>query len=182
MTNRAAAARYARALFDVVVKENGDLQLNEDQLTGFVELLRQHPPLEQALLNPAVPAPRKRSVVSDLTARLGVATVLAKLLALLAERDRLALLPDVLAAYHTRLLDHRRIVRAEVTTATPLSDDRARAIERVLARITGKSVSVVTRVEPGILGGVIARIGGTVYDASLSRQLERMRGRLVETV
>ena len=65
-----------------------------------------------------------------------------KLLMLLAERDRLVLLPDLLAAYRDRLLDHQHVVRAEVTTAAPLAPDRANAIERSLAQVTGRTVTV----------------------------------------
>jgi F-type H+-transporting ATPase subunit delta len=178
MTNRSAATRYARALFDVALKEQGDLEQIEEQLAVFVDLFTRYPLLEKVLLNPAVPVPRKRAVVSDVTVRLGVTPVLAKLLILLAERDRLVLLPDLLSTYRDRLLDHRHIVRAEVTTATPLTAERAQEIERRLAGVTGRQVTVTSRVDPGIIGGVIARIGSTVYDASVTRQLERIRSRL----
>jgi len=121
MTNRAAATRYARALFDVVLKEHGDLEQTDEHLTAFADLFSLYPLLEKVLLNPAVPVPRKRAVVSELTGRLGITPVLAKLLIMLAERDRLVLLPDLLSAYRDRVLDHRHVVRAEVTTATPLT-------------------------------------------------------------
>ena len=75
--------------------------------------------------------------------------ILAKLIALLAERDRLVLLPDLLASYRERLLDYQNVVRAEVTTAVPLAADRAQAIERGLAQLTGRTVTLATKVEPG---------------------------------
>ena len=74
------------------------------------------------------------------------------------------------------------MVRAEVTTAMPLSAERAQQIEHRLAQVTGKSVTVSARVDPAIIGGVVARIGGTVYDSSVTRQLEKMRSRLVAGV
>jgi F-type H+-transporting ATPase subunit delta len=178
MTNRAAATRYARALFDVALKERGDLEQIDEQLAAFVALFSQHPQLQKVLLNPAVPVPRKSAVVSDLTGRLGVTPVLTKLLILLAERDRLVLLPDLFSTYRDRLLDHRHVVRAEVTTATPLTAARAQEIERRLAHVTGRTVTMTSRVDPAIIGGVITRIGSTVYDASVTRQLEKIRSRL----
>ena len=181
MTNKAAATRYARALFDVVLKEQGSLEQVEAQLEAFVDLLAEHPALEKVLLNPAVPVPRKRATVAELLARLDVTPVLAKLLALLAGRDRLVLLPDLLATYRDRLLDYQHVVRADVTTAGPLSSERAREIERRLAEVTGKTVTVTSRVDPAIIGGMVARIGSTVYDASITRQLEKMRNRLLES-
>src|SRR5262245_59135965 len=109
MTARTAARRYARALFDVVVKEKGDLSLVEQQLTGFADLFNQHAALGKLLLNPAVPAPRKRAAVVELTARAKVSPVLGKLLVLLAERDRLVLLQDLPAAFRERVMEHQKV-------------------------------------------------------------------------
>jgi F-type H+-transporting ATPase subunit delta len=104
--------------------------------------------------------------------------VLTKLLVLLAGRDRLVLLPDLLETYRARLLDHQNVVRAEVTTATPLAADRTKAIERSLAQATGRTIALTTRVAPEIIGGLVARVGTTVYDGSVTTQLEKMRQRL----
>jgi F-type H+-transporting ATPase subunit delta len=182
VTARTAAHRYARALFDVGVKEQGDLQAIEQQLAAFVDLIRQHATLEKVLFNPAVPAPRKRAAVAALVKGAGFVPMVEKLLVLLAERDRLVLLPDLLAAYRDRLLDHLKIVRADVVTATPLAPDRETAIERSLAQVTGRTVRLSTRIEPALIGGIIARVGGTVYDGSVSMQLHKMRQKLLEGV
>jgi F-type H+-transporting ATPase subunit delta len=175
VTIRTAAHRYARALFEVALAEKSDLSRIESELASVVDLFRQHAELERVLLNPAVPTPRKRAVVSQLTERLGTSSVLAKLLLLFAERDRLVVLPELLEAYRQRLLDYQNVVRAEVTTAAALSPDRARVIERTLAGATGRAVAMTTRVDPAIIGGLVARVGSTVYDASVMRQLQRMR-------
>ena len=124
MTRKTAASRYARALFDVAIRETLDLVEIEQRLAAFGELFTQHDALAKVLLNPAVPAPRKRSAVAELTKLSPMPSAVRKLLVLLAERDRLALLPDLVAAYRERLLEHQNVVRAEVTTAAPLSDDR----------------------------------------------------------
>jgi F-type H+-transporting ATPase subunit delta len=182
VTSRTAANRYARALFDVGVKEQGDLQLIEQQLAAFVDLIRKHPTLEKVLFNPAVPASRKRAAVAALLEGAGFLSMVEKLLVLLGERDRLVLLPDLLAAYRDRLLDHQKIIGADVATASPLAPDRARAIERGLAQVTGRTVRLSTRIEPALIGGIVARVGGTVYDASISMQLQKMRQKLIESV
>jgi F-type H+-transporting ATPase subunit delta len=180
VTRKTAALRYARALFDVAAKEGASLEQIEQQLSQFTELFSRHPALEAVLLNPAVPAPRKGAAVAALTARGKLAPPLAKLLVLLAERDRLILLPELLIAYRQRLLDHQNIVRAEVTTVAELPPDRTRQIERSLAQATGRSVTLSTRVDPGLIGGIVTRIGSTVYDGSVARQLARMKERLDE--
>jgi F-type H+-transporting ATPase subunit delta len=181
MTNSTAATRYARALLDVAVKEQADLDRIERELTSIVDLFRQYPALEQVFLNPVVPVPRKRSAMNALTARAGLLPIVAKLLGVLAERDRLVLVPALYAAYRDRLLDYRHVVRAEVTTTTPLTPERAKSIETSLARLTGRTVALSTKVDPALIGGVVTRIGSTVYDASVTRHLERMREKLAWT-
>ena len=182
MTNRTAATRYARALLDVAVKEKANLEQIDGDLASFVALFKQYPLLEKVLLNPAVPVPRKRATLVELTDRAGFVPIVSKLLILLAERDRLVLLPELLDGYRERLLDYQQVVRAHVTTASPLGHDRQQAIERGLAQVTGKTVTLETSVDPSIIGGVVARIGSTVYDGSVTRQLERMKQKLVEGV
>jgi F-type H+-transporting ATPase subunit delta len=182
VTNKTAATRYARALLDVAVKEKADLEQIERELGQFASLFKDYPQLEKVLLNPAVPVPRKRAAVADLLARANFSPMVSKLLALLADRDRLVLVPDLLKAYSDRLLDYRNVVRAEVTTATPIDPGRTQAIQRGLANLTGRTVTMTTKVDPSIIGGMVARIGSTVYDASVTRQLEKMKERLVESV
>jgi F-type H+-transporting ATPase subunit delta len=179
VTQRTAANRYARALLDVAVREQVDVQAVERQLADFAGLLERHQPLRDALLNPAIPVARKRAVVEELMRRMKPLPTIAKLLVLLAGRDRLVLMPDLLAAYRERLLDHLKIVRAEVTTAVKLPADRVKAVEQSLAKITGRTVELDTHVDASIIGGVIARVGSTVYDGSVTTQLRKMKERLV---
>jgi F-type H+-transporting ATPase subunit delta len=181
MTSRTAALRYARALFDVALKEQQDLERIERELVSFADLVKQHEELSRALLNPAIPASRKRGAVSEILKRTTMTTVVAKLLTLLAERDRLILLPDLVAAFRQRVMDHRGVVRANITTAMPLDAERTRSVERALATATGRQVMLVAIVDPSIIGGVVTRIGGTVYDSSVTGQLSRMKKKLAET-
>ena len=181
MTNRTAATRYARALLDVGIKEKANLEQIQHALAEFTDLFTQHPSLAKVLLNPAVPVQRKIAAVKELLHRVNVTPMLSKLLVLLAERDRLVLLPDLLASYRERLLDHQKVVRAEVTTAAPLEAARAKAVETGLAKMTGRTVTLSTKVDPSIIGGVVTRIGSTIYDGSVTRQLQKMKERLVET-
>ena len=178
MTNKTAATRYARALLDVAVKENADLDQVERDLASIVDLFTQYKLLSHVLLNPVVPVPRKRAAMDALTARGQLLPMVAKLLVLLAERDRLVLLPDLLAAYRDRLLDFRNVVRAEVTTTTALAPQQVQTIEANLARAAGRSVVLSTKVDPSIIGGMVTRIGSTIYDGSVVRQLQRMKEKL----
>ena len=180
MTSRAAATRYARALFDVALKE-ADVQQAGRDLDSFAGLVAGNAQLQRVLTNPAIPAARKRAVVDELLARSGtVSSPVAKILALLADRDRLVLLPDLAAAYRNRLMEHAKVVRAEVVTAVTLPADRVAALQQGLAGATGRQVQLENRVDPSIIGGAITRIGSTVYDGSVTRQLEKMKEALTE--
>jgi F-type H+-transporting ATPase subunit delta len=181
VTPRAAAGRYAKALFDVALKED-DVKKVHDELGPFVELLRAHHGLAGVMANPAIPVDRKRALVNALITRVGItARPLAKLIVLLADHDRLALLTPLAAAYRDRLMDHQKIIRGEVTSAIPLTEEKLRQLQESLARATGRTVLLESRVDSAILGGIITRIGSTVYDGSVTTQLEKMRQALVES-
>ena len=177
MPLRASAARYARALFDVALKESDPVQIERD-LSSFAQLLAQNAELHNALTNPAIPASAKHQIVDALATRLTMASPAHKLLLLLADRDRLAMTPDVLDVYRERLMEHQQVVRAEVTTAAPLSADHVAQLQKKLADITGRKVDMTTTVDPSIIGGVVTRIGGTVYDGSIATQLSKLRDKL----
>ena len=181
MSTRASAARYARALLDVIIKEGNPEQV-EQELATFADLLAQNPNLERALTNPAVPVSGKRGIVKELAARLTLSPPLAKLLMLLADRDRLVIIPDLVAVYRDRLMDHRQVVRADVTTAEPLAEATLSLLKERLAQLTGRKVTMTTKVDPSIIGGLVARVGSTVYDGSVATQLHRIKNRLRSAV
>ena len=179
MSTRASATRYAHALFDVATKETSP-ETAEQELLAVADLLQAHPDLSRVLLNPAVPAANKRALVAELMARLQPSAPVHKLLLLLAERGRFELFTDMVDVYRARLREHLRIVQAEVTTAAPLGPDEEAHLRQRLSASTGRTVTMTTRVDPAIIGGVITRIGSTVYDGSVATQLAALRQRLTE--
>ena len=120
------------------------------------------------------------SLVEAVADKMGLTPPVKKLLVLLVESRKLNLVPDLAASFRERLLNHQNIVRAEVTSAAPLSPEKTKALEDSLSKVTGKKVDLSVSVDPELLGGVVARIGSTVYDGSVKTQLERMRQQLVE--
>jgi F-type H+-transporting ATPase subunit delta len=179
MSNQASANRYAKALLDVAVKEADPVKAEED-LAAFANLFATNEDLRRALTNPVVPIQAKRSVMQQLVDRVKPIAPVGKLLVLLADRDRLEILPDLINAYRERLMDYQQVVRAEVVSAVPLTPDRASELQQRLAALTGRKVNLSTRVDPSIIGGLVARIGTTVYDGSVTTQLAKMRDRLSE--
>ena len=185
MTPGAAAGRYARALFDVVLKEgpagqDASVETVQAELQQFADLFS-HDQLDQVLGNPGIPASKKKALAQALIDRAGrVTPPLAKLIVILAEKDRLTLLPGIARAYVERVMDHLKIVRGEVTTAIPLTPEKLRVLEQGLATATGRKVMLSARVDPSIVGGVVTRLGSTVYDGSIATQLQKMKQALVE--
>jgi len=177
MSTRASASRYARALLDVVSQEGNPEQVDQE-LAAFADLVARTPDLQKALTNPAVPVSAKRGILDSLLSRLRLSPPLAKLLQLIADRDRLAMVGDLAAAYRERLMELRQIVRAEVITAAPLAPERLAQFEQRLAAATGRRVTMTTRVDPALIGGAVTRVGSIVYDGSVATQLARMRERL----
>lgn len=177
MSTSASAGRYARALLDVVVDEGNPEQVDQE-LTAFADLFARTADLQKALTNPAVPVSAKRGILETLLPRLTPSPPLAKLLLLLADRERLSIVGDLAQIYHERLMEHRQIVSAEVTTAAPLPPARIAQFEKRLSDATGCRVTMTTRVDPALIGGAVARVGSIVYDGSIATQLARIRERL----
>jgi F-type H+-transporting ATPase subunit delta len=179
MSLRTSATRYAKALLDVAINESDPIAIERD-LTTIVDSIKQHDELRRILMSPRTPNTVRVNVVKALAERANVQMPLAKLLAMLAERGRLELLPDMLVVYRERVLAHNNVVRATVTSAAPLSADKVERLEASLSNLTGKKVQLETQVDPSIIGGVVTRIGSTVYDGSIRTQLQKMRQQLVE--
>ena len=179
MSTRASAGRYARALLDVVIKEDNPEQV-ETELAALAGLFAGNGELQKALANPAVPVAAKRKVVEDILSRMQPTPALGKLLLMLADRDRLSLIPELADVYRERLMEHRQVISAEVTTAVPISAERAAQFEKRIAAATGRRVTMTTSVDPALIGGAVARVGSIVYDGSIATQLSKMRERLEE--
>ena len=176
MSSRASASRYARALFDVT--DSAGRLVADEELSSVARLFADQADLQAVFASPSIPPSAKRAIVQSVIARAAVSTPVAKLLALLAERDRLGLLTDVAAVFHERMLTEQNVLEAEVTTAAPLGVDEQQALQARLSAATSKQVTITPRVDPAIIGGIVARIGSTVYDGSLANQLARLRERL----
>ena len=143
-----------------------------------MDLVQSHPDLQRTLANPVVSATSKRAVVQQLLERSQPTAPVGKLLLLLASRGRIEIVPDLLDVYRERLMEHRQVIQAEVTTATPLAPERVSELQQRLTKITGRAVTMTTKVDQAIIGGIVTRIGGTVYDGSVATQLAKVRDRL----
>ncbi len=179
MSEQSVARQYAKALFQVAARAQRVEPIGRD-LSDFARLVEEHEDLRAAFETPLVAPGRKRAVVDALVATApGFSPEVARLLQLMADRNRLALVPEVARAYTARAMAADRLVEAEVVTAVPLDEDRKAGLARALATATGQRVTIADRVDPSIVGGVVAKVGSLVFDGSVVRQIERMRQQLL---
>jgi len=176
----ASANRYARALFDVALQEKADLAKIAADLVVLAEVMHDHHEMLEAATRHGIPDDVRAKVVGAIADQLGAAPQLRKMLLLLAEAHKLGLLPGMATAYGARLNAHQNIVRADVTSAAPLSPEQTKALADSLSKVTGKNIELSVSVDPSLMGGIVATIGSTVYDGSVRTQLSRMRQELVK--
>ena len=181
MTANTAARRYAGALFDVV-NAAGSLDRARTGLAAVATLIAGHDELRRVLESPAVPQQKKRALLDALLTRLAdVGVEVTRLVIMLADRDRLALVAAIAKAFDQRVMEAERVVEARITTAVPIDAARQSALARALGAATGREASQVridARVDPAILGGVVAQVGSVIYDGSVAGQIVRLKTRL----
>lgn len=173
---RPLARRYARALLDVA-RAAGEALAVRDELRALVPAVTGHDALWRALVHPGVSAEVKGRVLAAVAETAGASPVVRRLVALLAARDRVALLPEVAEAYADAANAAQGVVSAEAVSASPLTGDEHRALEAAL----GGAVELRTRVDPDLLGGLLVRVGGTTYDGSVRARLAALGRRLAES-
>ncbi|MGE0865273.1 MAG: ATP synthase F1 subunit delta [Vicinamibacterales bacterium] len=180
MSLRTSANRYAKALFDVALEEKNDLAQIDRDLQAVVAMMSASPELADASGRSGVTDAARQSLMEAVADKMSLSAPVKKLLVLLAQSRKLAFIPELAAAFRDRLLKHQNIVRAEVTSAVALSPEKTKALADSLGKVTGKQVDLSVRVDPELLGGVVATIGSTVYDGSVRTQLQRLRQELVK--
>jgi len=167
--------RYARALLDVAVESKSVDRVGE-QLRALSGLVANTLELSDLLNNPAYTRAQRRAVLDQVMATAQVTDpAVVNLVHLLLDRDRAASLPAVAAIYGELSDAQAGRVRGEVTSAKPLGAGVLAQIEAALHQLTHQKVSLSAKIDPSLLGGVVAQVGSVVYDGSLKFQLEEMR-------
>lgn len=172
------AGRYARALLELGV-EQGNLDAVVEQVTTLAAAWDESAELRNAIENPLVAHETKKAVIGALIDRInGNATTRGAVL-LLVDRRRAKALPYV-AQTLRELADARKgLLRAEVTTAAPLSEAYYGRLQVQLEAMTGKRVVVDRRTDPSLIAGVVTRIGDRILDGSLRTRLQSLRDALM---
>ena len=174
------AARYARALVQVLQAENVDALQADRQLQDFRDTFAASTELRELFDNPSVPLESKLKVVDAMASRLQLFAPLRNFLAVLLQNDRMNDFPEILAEYRREMDVRLNIGEAEITSIRELDQQERSNLEAQAAGLTGKNIRAVYRQDPSLLGGVVLRIGTILYDGSVRGRLDRLRQQLVE--
>ena len=176
----AISSRYAKALADAVLAPGSRTDPREalTQLRAFEQLVHSSPEFRNVLLSPAVPTVRKRAVIARFVPIVPLSTLVRNFLYVVVDRRRGDLLGEMSTAFESALDERMGVVRAEVHSAVPLDEGQQAALGQELSKVANKQVRCEFFVDPSLIGGVVARMGSTVYDGSVRTQLETLRERL----
>jgi F-type H+-transporting ATPase subunit delta len=174
-----AARRYVKAVYELSVEAGKQEQILE-QLKQVDALVRDNDDLHQLLHNPSVDRTTKTRVFDEVTSDLNLSNVVSGLVRLLIRKSRIGLLEEIVEEYLAQENARLGVINLEVTTAQPLNEDVKRALQTKFAKSTGKTVEIESTVDPDIIGGMVARVGGTIYDGSIEHQLQMIQQRLGE--
>jgi F-type H+-transporting ATPase subunit delta len=170
---------YARAFADVVVRRKLDSVRMLQELHAIEALLGESVQLRRVMVNPSIPGDRKRAVLDVVAQRMGLTRQVRNFVAVVTDHRRLPLLGDILKELEQVLNDRMGIADAEVVSARELSESERKLLEGEVGRLTGKNIHARYRRDASLLGGALVKVGSTIYDGSVSEQLERIREQLV---
>jgi F-type H+-transporting ATPase subunit delta len=177
MVSGSLARRYAKAVFDIGSTQ-GDLTKLGQDIRSLAKAMNESKELDTVLTNPAIRRGDRKKVVDGLLKAIGVQTASRNLVYLLLDGERLGSVPAISRALDEMIEAKAGRVTAEVVSAKALDPSQLSQITAAIEKLSGKKVSVTTRQDPELLGGVVAKVGDTVYDGSLRTQLRSLRDEL----
>jgi F-type H+-transporting ATPase subunit delta len=173
MASDSVISGYAEALFRVLRAE-GELDRIEDELFRFGKLLESNHELKQALSDKSIDKAQRTKVLEELLED-KVTEHTVGLLTFVVEQGRGRQLPQILEELSELAAEARNSVVAEVRSAVPLDGNQQKDLAAALSKATGKNVEVKVLVDPSVIGGVVAKVGETVFDGTIKRRLEQLR-------
>ena len=181
MISSTIAKRYARAFFEIAGEEKRYEEYYRE-LGRFSAVLRENKSLEEFLANPIFAQPDKKAVVDSVLEKIRISPLTANFLKLLADKHRIEILPDIERCYRELMDNALKKARVTVKTAFPLSGELSRRLQSGLEELTGREVEMTVLEEPSLIGGIVVRVGDTLYDGSIRAQLNNIRNLLGEEI
>ena len=177
MSVQTVARRYALALADVVLPR-GEAREVQQELTTWAEILRTNANLREVFANPTIALDVKRKVLNRLLDIAKPRSATLNFLKVLLQNQRLTELDEINRKFAAVLDDRAGMVAARVTTARPVAPDVQQTLQTKLRDLTGKSVRIEFDTDPEMIGGLVTRIGSTIYDGSVRNQLENIKEKM----
>ena len=177
MKSSTIALRYSQAVLALATDRKQHEQIGRE-LDRVAAVFAGLDELRALSRNPKFSVADRKAIVSELLKRLMVSPITRNFVMLITEKGRLQHIAEIVAAYHDQADSQAGRIRAQVTVVAPLAELEAARLRTVLQKMTGKQVVLEQQVDPSIIGGVVTRVGGRIYDGSVRAQLESLRTRL----
>lgn len=178
MSLRTIARRYASALADVAIARGEEREIQKE-LDAWEAMIATSDQLRQVVDSPTITLDEKRKVWNALIERAHPRPTLANFILVLLQNHRLGQLAEINKRFGQVLDERSGVVAATVTTARPMDGVSQEALRVSLAGLSGRKVRLSFETDGDLIGGVVARIGSTVYDGSVRNQLQRAKERLI---
>lgn len=177
MSLETVTRRYATALADVVL-HSGETEKVKNELKSWEDMINSSVELKAAFGNPSIAHNKKEGVLEGLLQKTSPSRTTANFLRVLLQNSRLTELSEINERFDSVLEERSGTVHGIVASAHELSPDEKEALRTNLEKVTAKRVRLDYKIDPNLIGGVVARIGSTVYDGSVRTQLEHLREEL----
>ena len=166
--------RYAKALFEVALEHDvaGEVA---SELAKLGSLVKGIPHVVELLSSPTLSSVKKEELLSELVYGSSLTTYTANFLKVLVDNGRFRLIFEIIRGYQEAEDEHKGIREVEITTPFSLSEGEKKIIFGNLKKVVGEKIRIKERIDPEIVGGIIIRVGSTVYDGSITHSMERMR-------
>ncbi|MCR9126665.1 MAG: F0F1 ATP synthase subunit delta [Rhodobacteraceae bacterium] len=173
------AERYATAIFEIA-QDNNNLDGLEAGVNDLATALAESADLRDLISSPVIARSEQRGAITEIAARMGLDTVLANALSLMADKRRLFVLPQLLTALRAQIAEARGQVTADVTSAQALTAEQSDKLAAVLSASVGKDVTINAAVDESLIGGLVVKVGSKMIDTSIRSKLDSLQNAMKE--
>ncbi|HTY22333.1 MAG TPA: F0F1 ATP synthase subunit delta [Desulfomonilaceae bacterium] len=174
MIDTTLAKRYATALVEIAQEQNA-LDKYAADLDALSKLVEESRDFREVLINPVFTKEDKKKIAGSVLTKMGADPMVINFVYLLIDRKRIEQLTGIEKAFRAKVDEIRGITRGQVTSAEPLEQAELAQLTEKLANITGKQVIVTTKVDPSLIGGLVAKVGDMVFDGTIRTQLNQLK-------
>jgi F-type H+-transporting ATPase subunit delta len=171
------ARAYSEALFEVA-KDKDELDEVQEQLGQFSDAMSEDRDLQVFFFSPYFSSQEKKEGIKKAIS--GGNTELVNFLELLAEKHRVPVIYRIERAFNALWAKENKRLGVTVTSAVELAPEIAKRIGAEIEKQTGNKVELESRVDDGIIGGLVVQVGNMVLDASVRNRLEKLRRNIAQ--